>query len=473
MNRLNIEDVKTILYGLRQQDGISTMPPSTTLEEGVAPVVKHTTSYADLGDGRIAYTTVSVTTVQRAGDNITSLRRPQDMESALSSYSTQSAPPAPGTTTTRPHPHDSPCASVRSPDADADTCPYIRSLEMSLYSTIHGFYLKALAMLPSHAARHHLRGVLLAGHCYGPMDPVSNIIIGTVWYDANFPLQDAARPTQAHDIVDPLPMLRTVSRSLHGLVALLHATSAMKLPLHEILKYLCYVQCDLSVMLQPHLHQDGRSPSPFAAAATAAQHPQASAFAGFLTSLAPTKLDQLRSLMMTATAMDCPLSHQSLTLIYSILREETSATMIPWRPRPPKLCNAALSILTRKREAYAQQQRFIRGRIEQLLQDYAVANPSEPSYDLDFVCGAALADHTHPRYHVNFMAAATESGFKNTLFFGDFEWADQHQPETAVCCPLSQPYDMGKLLLHLLSSDFASIYVSVAHNIYFGGCKYL
>jgi hypothetical protein len=279
------------------------------------------------------------------------------------------------------------------------------------------------------------------------MDPISNIIIGAVWYDANFPLQDAARPTMAHDIVDTLPMLRTVSRSLHGLVALLHATSAKKLPLHEILKYLCYAQCDLSVMLQPHLHQDERSPNPFAAAATAAQHPQASAFAGFLTSLAPTKLDQLRSLMMTATAKDCPLSHQSLTLIYSILREETSATMIPWRPRPPKLCNAALSILTRKREAYAQQQSFIRGRIEQLLQDYAVVNPSEPSYDLDFVCGAALADHTHPRYHVNFMAAATESGFKNTLFFADFKWAYQHhQSETAVCCPLSQPYDMSKLL---------------------------
>jgi hypothetical protein len=247
---------------------------------------------------------------------------------------------------------------------------------MSLYSTIHGFILKALAMLPSHAARHHLRGVLLAGHCYGPMDPVSNIIIGAVWYDANFPLQDAARPTQAHDIVSTLPMLRTVSRSLHGLVALLHATSAKKLPLHEILKYLCYAQCDLSAMLHLHLHgrQLDANRSPFAAAATAAQHPQASAFAGFLTSLAPTKLDQLRSLMMTATAMDCPLSHQSLTLIYSILREETSATMTPWRPRPPKLCNAALSILTRKREAYAQQQSFIRGRIEQLLQDYAVAN---------------------------------------------------------------------------------------------------
>lgn len=446
MNRLSVQDVKTILHVLRYQNDISTMPPSTALEEGVAPVVEHTTSYADLGDGRIAYTTTSVTTVQRAGDNITSLRRPQDMESTLSSYSTQAVPPEPGTTT-RPHPHDSPCLSVRSPDADveADECPYVRSLEMSLYGTIHGFYLKALAMLPSHAAQHHVRGVLLAGHCYGPMDPVSNIILGAVWYDANFPLQDDERPAQAHDILDTLPMLRAVSRSLHGLVALLDATSRKKLPLHEILKYLCYAQCDLSVMLQPHLHQDGRTLNPFAAAATAAQHPQASAMAGFLASLPPTKLDQIRSLMMNATAKNVPLSHKSLTQIHSILREETSATMTPWRPRPPKLCNAALSILTRKREAYAQQQRFIRGRIEQLLQDYAVANPSEPSYYLDFVCGATMADHTHQRYHVNFMAAATESGFKNTLFFADFKWAYQHhQSETAVCCPLSQPYDMSR-----------------------------
>jgi hypothetical protein len=177
--------------------------------------------------------------------------------------------------------------------------------------------------------------------------------------------------------------------------------------------------------------------------------------------------------MMNVTANDRPLSHQSLTLIYSILREETSATMTPWRPRPPKLCNAALSILTRKREAYAEQQSYIRGRIEKILQDYAVAHPSEPNYDLDFVCGAAMADNMHQqRYHVNFMAA-TKSTFKNTLFFADFGWGYLTESEPDICCPLSQPYDMGKLLLHLLSSDFASIYVSVAHNIYFGGCKYL
>jgi hypothetical protein len=238
-----------------------------------------------------------------------------------------------------------------------------------------------------------------------------------------------------------------VSRSLHGLVALLHATSGKQLPLHELLKYLCYAQCDLSVMLQPHLQKDGSSPNPFAAATAAAQHPQASSMAAFFASLAPTKLDQLRSLMMSATANNAPLSQESLTHIYSILREKTWATIVPWQPRPPRLCKMALSILARKREAYDHQQRFIHGRIKQLLQEYIRGHPLEPKYDLDFICGVAITGY---RYHVNFMAAI-KSTTRNTLFFAEFSAgaAYQDQSKTAICCPLPQPYDMGKRKLPL------------------------
>ncbi|KAM0874424.1 hypothetical protein ACQ4PT_037441 [Festuca glaucescens] len=440
-NRLTVHDAKTILYVLRYQDDISvttTMSPSPMLEEGVGPVVERTTSCADLGDGRIAYTTVTI--VQRAGDHIASLRRPQDMDSTLSWCSTDVG-------TTLCPPQDSPCASVRSLDADAAACPYVRSLEMSLYGAVHGFYLRALAMLPSHAARHHVRGILLAGNCYGPMDPVSNIVLSTLWYDANFPLPDADRRNQVYDIPDALTMLRAVSRSLRGLVALLHATSGQKLPLHEILKYLCYTQCDLSVMLQPHLHQDGSSPNPFAAAATAGKHPQAYSMAAFFASLAPTKLDRLRSLMMSATATgnNAPLSQESLTQIYSILREETLVTMMPWQSCPPKLCNTALSILARKRESYDHEQSFIRGTIEQLLQEYARGHPSEPKYDLDFICGVALTGQSpyDQCYHVNFMAA-TKSTFRNTLFFAEFRGGYHNLSKTSICCPLPQPYDIGR-----------------------------
>jgi hypothetical protein len=297
-------------------------------------------------------------------------------------------------------------------------------------------------MLPSHAARQHVRGVLLAGHCYGPMDPVSNILLSAIWYDVNFPLPDADRRTQPYDILDTLAILRAVSRSLHGLIALLHATSGQKLPLHEILKYLSYAQCDLSVMLQPHLLQDGSSPNPFVAAATAAEHPQASSVAAFFASLAPTKLDKLRSLMTSATANNTALSRESLTQIHTILKEETPAMMIQ-RPisQRRKLSNTALRIVATKREAYHHQQSFLCPTIEQLLREYARSHPFEPKYELDFICGVALAEQ---RYHVNFMATS-KSTFRNSLFFAEFRGPYITIAKTPFCCPLPQPYDMGKL----------------------------
>ncbi|CAM0884909.1 unnamed protein product [Alopecurus aequalis] len=432
-DRLTVHDVMTVLRVLRHQDDISVSAMKTM---PLLPALEETTNFADLGDGRIAYTTI----VQRAGNHISSLRRPQDMESTLSSYSTQATPPVPGAT--KWPQQDSRCASVGSLDADASTCPYLRSLEMSLYGAIHGFYLRALAMLPSQAARQHVRGVLLAGHCYGPMDPVSNILLSAIWYEINFPLPDADRRPEAHDILETRPMLRAMSRSLHGLVALLHATTGQKMQLHDILKYLCYAQCDLSAVLQPYLHHDGKSPNPFAAATAAARHPQASAMAALFASLTQTKLDRLRSLMTSAAANNAPLSQESLTQVCNILREETSAMMIPWRwrPRPPKLCNTAWNILTKKREAYDHQQSFIRQRIEQLLKEYTRGHPLEPKYDLDFICGVVLTDQC---YHVNFMAA-TKSNFKNTLFFAKFLGASHDQSKTSICCPLPQPYDMGR-----------------------------
>lgn len=53
-----------------------------------------------------------------------------------------------------------------------------------LFATIRVFYLQAMARLPADElrARYH-RSMLKAGHCYGPLDPVSNIIVNTIWYD--------------------------------------------------------------------------------------------------------------------------------------------------------------------------------------------------------------------------------------------------------------------------------------------------
>ncbi|XP_072150411.1 uncharacterized protein [Setaria viridis] len=72
-------------------------------------------------------------------------------------------------------------------DYDASTCTHVLSPKQCLLDAIYALYIRALAALPSCSPR-LLRAHIAGGHCYGPMDPVSNIIVNTIWYDKAFPL---------------------------------------------------------------------------------------------------------------------------------------------------------------------------------------------------------------------------------------------------------------------------------------------
>ncbi|RCV23448.1 hypothetical protein SETIT_5G006900v2 [Setaria italica] len=72
-------------------------------------------------------------------------------------------------------------------DYDASTCTHVLSPKQCLLDAIYAHYIRALAALPSCSPR-LLRAHIAGGHCYGPMDPVSNIIVNTIWYDKAFPL---------------------------------------------------------------------------------------------------------------------------------------------------------------------------------------------------------------------------------------------------------------------------------------------
>ncbi|KAM0839014.1 hypothetical protein ACQ4PT_060584 [Festuca glaucescens] len=65
---------------------------------------------------------------------------------------------------------------------------YTRSLKLLLLGKIHGLYLQALAKLPRDGLRKRNHCSLLkCGYCNGPRDPVSNIILNTIWYGSMFP----------------------------------------------------------------------------------------------------------------------------------------------------------------------------------------------------------------------------------------------------------------------------------------------
>ncbi|XP_037457143.1 uncharacterized protein LOC119328233 [Triticum dicoccoides] len=104
------------------------------------------------------------------------------------------------------------------------TFRYTLALKLLLLGKIHGHYLEALAKLPRDGLRrHHHCSPLRGGYCYGPRDPVSNIILNTICF------QDAymqAAVVSWHDDPDELVKFATSSLNMESakLLALLQGT---------------------------------------------------------------------------------------------------------------------------------------------------------------------------------------------------------------------------------------------------------
>ncbi|TKW20201.1 hypothetical protein SEVIR_4G070200v4 [Setaria viridis] len=342
--------------------------------------------------------------------HLTALRCPEDMASRLSCCLQSMS--------TVPRRRQGPA-----PTSQQGDCEYIRCLRLCL--------VEALARLPTATARRHIRGLMLAGHCYGLLDPVSNIILNSIWYDITFPPPPAAAAAAEGEILDNRCLLRVERRSLDGLVALVCA--AALLSEHEAIEYLCYASCDLSdndvlqtAMLEALLSSSTQGNLLFATAAEAAKHPQPLALGKFLASLAPEQLDRLRSLLKPRTTT--VLSGASIEEIYELLRGWHPSS--PASSLVPELSPEASRTLASKKEAFNELLRFIRGVLDELLHRYAASHPKEPRYDLGVVCGLAVADRCSlgaPCYHVNFLAASAipddhhhHGDRRQTLFFAEF-----------------------------------------------------
>lgn len=257
---------------------------------------------------------------------------------------------------------------------DDHPCEHILTLKMCLINIIYNFYIKALARLPSSTLSGRLiRALLVAGHCYGPMDPVSNIILSVIWYDIVFGV-DVELP---QGILSTKPLSRMVSRSLAGLVAAIRLTCKSE---HEALHHINTLGFDLPTYLG---RVDPESPSTpgtsfnenklFAIAAQAAKHPQHVAFVSFLESLSGEKLTLLRHLLHSHGGR---ILDADWVMLNDFIREESACHLVPVQkgmevPRP--YVNASL-IMTGP-EPYVNAMPFIRTELNKLLREYCYQHP--------------------------------------------------------------------------------------------------
>ncbi|CAM0885262.1 unnamed protein product [Alopecurus aequalis] len=304
-----------------------------------------------------------------------------------------------------------------------DACEYTQSLKMRLHGTMHALYLKAFTMLPSHVSHRLVRYILFAGHCYGPMDPVSNIILNSIWYSIVFPLPSSvdSESQVAYDITDPLSMLRVEVRSFKGLITLVKASSSWST--QRAMEHLCSNGC--------HLSEEMHTPHWFAAAAQAAQHPQHAALGKFLSSLTPHVLDNLRPLLRTSDGGT--LSSESLDQVERILTKELRETAASFAAGEAKLSKAAEDTLLKKMSEYNNFRLFIRSQLAKVLKKYALEHPEEPKYVPSVICGV-VAGYNSDRdsYHVNFVGASESGGSDNQLFFAEIN-LPCNQPKPDIC----------------------------------------
>lgn len=199
---------------------------------------------------------------------------------------------------------------------------------MCLVDTSHGFYIRALKLLPPQCSpkappwypgcwsllwRHgpcvqHYRQLHLVRHCL-QFPPLRNNV------------EAEAEP----DVLDTASVLRMVVRSVDGFVTAV--CSATGFSEHKAVEYLRHIHCDLSVLLQ------ATPPSKFPGTFRhAAKHPQHVHLASFLTSLADNE-PELGSLLRTSEEGRV-LSDASAEQLYGMTKDRSSSTMLAPRNTP-------------------------------------------------------------------------------------------------------------------------------------------
>ncbi|CAN6287931.1 unnamed protein product [Urochloa humidicola] len=269
------------------------------------------------------------------------------------------------------------------PSTDTEKPPRLLELETAwdkvLLDRIHGFYLEAISRIPAPLlrSRHH-RGLVKAGHCYGPFDPVTNIILNTIWYDTAFP---AKKKFEVDMIVDGC-LARAESNSLYGLMAFV-ATLFPELPSFDVTRYLFFDNARLdrviSSVMRDGYHTSVPLSDAYKAAARTAGHPNPAGLAKLATEIMPVVEGELKPLLeakRTLSPNDVGTISKSLSQHYP-----------PSKPVEvvQKLTRGAAKRVSARRKEFEAHHQLIRERVEAALQKHALEKQEE--YELLVICG--------------------------------------------------------------------------------------
>lgn len=304
------------------------------------------------------------------------------------------------------------------------------SLRGVLMDRVHEHYLKAVSRFPMKdlQTRHH-RGLLKAGFCFGPFDPVSNIIVNTVWYDTAF------LPSKEFG-VDVICTLRHVeSRSVNGLIAFVRSCSPA-ISEHKAMVYL--LKSNLDACKAVRMAKSGEcdvadcDDNGYKAAAKAASHPNPEAYCEFVMQSLASVRSTVRSLLR-ASHMLSPGEILRLSALLSFSSAEALEPTI-------QLTKDALKRITNYNEDFLTQQSFVHGKVEVALRSYEQYKGCH--YDLGVICGVndcvgketGIFDTKFQYTHANFWASQDKG--TATLFFSEFS-NDEDSNYEPICYPVS------------------------------------
>ncbi|KAM3271677.1 hypothetical protein ACQJBY_042091 [Aegilops geniculata] len=341
-------------------------------------------------------------------------------------------------------------AARRSEHAAKVTHQYSWSLRRVLLHTIHGFYLQALARMPGGDLRSRFhRSMLKAGHCYGPFDPATNIIVNTIWYEVTFP---PLSQLDELDILGTLNLMRIEAQSFYGLVSFL-CTLEKDLNANQAIRFL--LDTDLDMTATKHCSSVQEEQEAFKAAATAAWHPRPDAQAGFLSSC---KTPAVLSLLSDNGGQQ-QLSSQCVQQLAMLLSSAFHSTGILAQQKQPFAIYERRFHLTMSE---GRQQRRAHRRISRKVKAALSRYEEQACYQLHVVCGVntyvsgpdksmhsimmqkkkdPVEEDYYHHTHANFLVTRNVGsvGSVPVLFFAELSNKNDDQDSQLLCCPVEFP----------------------------------